>query len=106
MKFNLYLAKHFHSNLTCIVEGNADLIKYSFRNNNFENCSIYFLISHMTLGKNRHNSLRPKFELILIHLTNLEVRSTKNRYHVLRHRMSVLVKFSCASFFLFFFFTG
>ena len=55
------LAKHFYSNLTGIVEENANLIKYSFRDNNFENCSMYFLISHMTLHKNCYNNLRPKF---------------------------------------------
>ena len=60
---NLYLAKHFYSNLTCIVEGNTNLIKYSFRDNNFENCSIYFLISHMTLRKNSYNNLRSNFRV-------------------------------------------
>ena len=39
----------------------ANLVKYNFRDNNFEGCSIYFLISHMALHRNCYNNLRPNF---------------------------------------------
>ena len=39
----------FYSSLTCVVAGNTNLIKHSFRTNNFEDSSMDFLMSHMIL---------------------------------------------------------